>query len=118
MSRSDRRYEGGPEYALDRVRACIAIHQLQVTRKALRDAASVLPDGTIAVFATIKGIVLGLGEENWMCAQLKEGAWVDIYRVSHEGRPRWVKLKVELTPQTKETAVVVSFHDWDPSRSI
>jgi putative zinc finger/helix-turn-helix YgiT family protein len=85
----------------------------------LRDAQRVLPPGTVAVASAVREIVLGLDVHQWEFAQEKDAGWVDVYRVvQEEGLDLWVKLKVELTPQTKEHTVVVSFHAWDDSRPI
>jgi hypothetical protein len=119
MNRRDRRYGDGPHFALERVRACIRLGQFKFTRTAFRDAQRVLPPGTVAVDTAIREIVLDLDVDQWKFAQEKDGGWVDVYRVAQEeGVDLWVKLKVELTPQTKEYTVVVSFHEWDDSRPI
>lgn len=116
MSRRDRRYEGGPRYPLDRVRTCIRLGQFNLTRTANRDARRVLPPGTVDVFATVREIVSGLDERQWRFSQEKDRSWVDVYRAIYEGADLWVKLKLELTPATREYAVVVSFHEWDDTR--
>jgi hypothetical protein len=118
MNRPDRRYDGGPHYPLDRVRTCIALKQLTVTRSAHRDAQRLVPPGTVAVFDCIREAVLQLDEDCWQFAQERGGGWVDVYRTEPWGQPVWLKLKVELAPTTKEFAVVVSFHEWDPTRPL
>lgn len=104
---------------LERVRACIALRQFVVTRRAeLVDGPRVLPPGTIAVFETIRSIVASLEERQWRFRQEKGGTWVDVYRVEYEGRSLWLKLRLELNQHSKEYVVVVSFHEWDETRPI
>lgn len=119
MHRPDRRYEGGPQFPLSDVRGCLAVRQFTVSRKAqYTDGPRVLPSGTVDVFGTIQGLVRGLLEANWKFAQEKDGRWVDVYRVEHGGRDLWLKLKIELMQNTKQYAVVISFHEWDDDRPI
>jgi|GEM_PF-2111128 len=118
MKRSDRRYDGGPEYPLEKVRSCTSIPQFTLTRKAFVEAQRVLPAGAIDVFGTIKEIVLGLDETQWRFSQEKDGQWVDVYYVEYEGRDIWLKLKLELNQHSKEYTIVISFHEWDHSREI
>ena len=119
MGRRDRRYDGGPEFPLEKVRACIAVSQFALSRKAeYTDGPRILPGGTIDVFGTVKGLVSELREDDWKFAQEMNGRWVDVYRVNYEGRDVWLKLKVELWQHAKEHAVVISFHEWDDDRPI
>jgi hypothetical protein len=117
--RSDRRYDGGPEYPLEKVRACTSLSQIRLSRRAqYTDGPRVLPAGTIDVFGTVKEMVLGLNETQWRFAQEKEGQWVDVYEVDYESRAIWLKLKLEIHQHSKEFAIVISFHEWDHSREI
>lgn len=116
MPHPDRRYAGGPQYPLERVRTCTALPQFRITRKAqFTDGPRVLP-GVIDVFGTIKRLVHELDEAQWRFAQEKDGAWVDVYQIEYAGRDLWLKLKMELMEHAKEYVVVVSFHEWDHSR--
>jgi hypothetical protein len=112
MTRGQRRNDGGPEYPLQYVHTLAGIYQLHFTRKALDEAALLLPASTGLPAAVMRRVVLDLREENWKFAEENENGWVDVYRVLKFNRLIWAKLKVEAR-NAKDQVILISFHEYD-----
>src|SRR3989337_1808350 len=114
MTRSDRSYDQ-PRYPLYRVHMAVALRCVEITKKALGEARTVLPGGTVHVSSEIASIVGSLDEAQFRFSQKRAGEWVDVYQVETEVASVWIKLKLETNPHTGEELVVISFHEWDHS---
>lgn len=112
MARGQRRTDGGPEFPLQYVHTLAAIHQIHFTRKALDEAALLLPASIAVPAAAMRRVLLELAEEHWKFAEENENGWVDIYRIVKFNRLIWAKLKVEAR-NAKDHVVLISFHDYD-----
>lgn len=115
MARQNRRYDGDPCHRLESVRFLAQAGQIRFTNRALReDAPRVLPRTVVDYAGVMRGIVRTLALEQWRFAQEDENGWVDVYRVEKFNRPLWVKIKVEQR-HTRDSVIVISFHEWDDS---
>lgn len=112
MARGKRRKAGGPEYPLEYVQTLARIHQIHFTRKALDEAAVLLPASVALPAAAMRKTILALGDEHWKFAEQNETGWVDVYRILNFGRLIWVKVKVEAR-NAKDHVILISFHDYD-----
>jgi hypothetical protein len=117
MARSARRRKGGPHYPLDDVHTLAQLHSIQFTRKALDEGTALLPGWVALPPAAMRKTLLKLREEDWLFSQQNEHGWVDVYRIVAFNRLVWVKLKVEASA-TRELVILLSFHEFDESRSI
>lgn len=112
MGRGNRRKEGSPEYPLERVHTLARLSLIHPTRKALDEAADLLPKSIAQPVVAMKQTLLSLREEHWRFAEENERGWVDVYRVLKYNRLIWAKLKVEQR-NTRDTVIVLSFHEYD-----
>jgi hypothetical protein len=117
MTRSKRRKQGGPEYPIELVHTLARLSSIHVTRKALDEAAELLPKSLALPVVAMKQTLLALSEENWRFAEENENGWVDVYRILKFNRLIWVKLKVE-QKNARDSVIVLSFHDYDDDVSI
>jgi len=112
MARGSRRKDGGPEYPLQYVHTLAGIHLIHFTRKALDEAAALLPKSVAVPAAAIRQTILALREEHWKFAEQNENGWADVYRILRFNRLIWAKLKVEAR-NSKDHVILLSFHDYD-----
>jgi hypothetical protein len=108
----NRRYEGGPQYALETVHLLARIKQIRVTDKARAEAAAELPRNIAQHSEAIRSTLLALAASHWEFSEENERGWVDVYRILKFNRLLWVKIKLE-TRFSKETVIVISFHHFD-----
>lgn len=113
VARSDRRYQGGPEYPIERVIALARLQSLRITVKARDEATAVLPSSIGSPVREIRGMLLSLTETQWRFAQENERGWVDVYRVERHRLALWLTLKIEQERSAKELVIVLSCHEYD-----
>jgi hypothetical protein len=94
------------------VHTLAGIHQIHFTRKALDEAAELLPKSVGHPAAAIRQTILAFREEHWEFAEQNEKGWVDVYRILKFNRLIWAKLKVEAR-NAKDHVILLSFHDYD-----
>lgn len=112
MSKGARRKDGGPHHPLDQVHTLARLSSMHLTRKALDEAAALLPTSIALPAQAIRATVLALRDEHWRFAEEDERGWVDVYRILRFNRLIWVKLKVEMR-FARQMVIVISFHDYD-----
>lgn len=107
-----RRYDGEPEYALERVHLLARLKQIHLTGKARNEAIAELPRSITMPSEAIRSTLLALTGGHWRFAEQDERGWVDVYRILKFNRLLWVKIKLE--PRfAKDTVIVISFHHFD-----
>jgi hypothetical protein len=106
-----------PFYPIEEVVALARQSAVTLNNRSWVEAGKYFGDEVIAVKAEIIDLLLELRIEEWQFRQVKNGEWVDVYRVGlYESYPdAWVKLKIE-RPKGKRTVMVISFHEWDNAR--
>lgn len=88
------------------------LSSIHLTQKARDEAAVLLPRSIGVPAHAVRSTLLALREEHWTFAEENERGWVDVYRILRYNRLIWVKLKVEMR-NTRETVILLSFHDYD-----
>lgn len=112
MMRGKRRRDGEPHYPLEHVHKLARLSSIHLTRKALDEAAQLLPANIGVPAHAVRTTILALRAEHWKFAEENETGWVDVYRILKYNRLIWAKLKVELR-NAREMVVLLSFHDYD-----
>lgn len=112
MTRGTRRKDGEPHHPLEHVHKLARLSSIQLTRKALDEAARLLPANVGSPAHAVRTTILALRMEHWKFAEENDKGWVDVYRIIKYNRLIWAKLKVELR-NAKEMVVLLSFHDYD-----
>ena len=124
MARPNRRYKK-PHYELSRVHSVASARDIVITTRAVRDATRTLPPDIIDVGVELREIAASLTLEEFVFSERqtrrKDGkelvSVVDVYKIDFEGSECWLKLKLE-QDESGDYVVVISFHEWDDSRTI
>ena len=124
MARANRRYKK-PHYDIGRVHSAANTRDIVVTGKASHEALSALPTDIVDIDLEIQTILRSLVRDEFMFSEKRTRtiagskviSWVDVYRIDFEGLDLWLKLKVE-QDSCGDYVLVISFHNWDETRSI
>lgn len=112
MTRGKRRKNGEPHYSLEHVYALARLSLLHITQKARDEAAVLLPASIASPTVAMRQTLLALRAEHWRFAEENEDGWADVFRILKFNRLIWAKLKIEMR-NSKETVILLSFHDYD-----
>ena len=111
--RPDRRYDC-PAYPVEEVVELARRLFIQLTKKAEKEAAGYLGDDTISIRMQVREILLDLTSDEWKFCQVKNGSWVDVYRVEvfEDAPAAWIKVKIE-SLNGYQGVLIISFHEYD-----
>jgi hypothetical protein len=112
MTRGKCRKDGEPHFSLDHVHRLARLSSIHLTRKALDEAAALLPASVGIPAYAVRTTILALTREHWKFAEENESGWVDVYRILKYSRLIWIKLKVEMR-NARDMVILISFHEYD-----